>query len=122
MFFTANLAFLDHLEELTEVINTHIDRNWMHETQQSLPISLESFKIKSSLLQAPQTLKDYIKQYQEHNKKLHLQKQSDNTNSKFKTFISGFITDIIGFRATLLTILITFVIIYIITGHSNPKH
>ena len=73
MFFIVNLAFLDHLEELIEVINTPIDRNWMHE-KQSLPISLESFEINSSLLQAPKTLRDYIKQYQEHSKKLHLQK------------------------------------------------
>ena len=120
MFFTINLAFLDHLEELTEVIDTPIDRNWMHE-KQLLPISLESFEINSSLLQAPKTLKDYIKQYQEHNKKLHLHKQSDNTNSKFKTFISKFIADIIGFSAALLTVLITLVIIYIITGHSKLK-
>ena len=38
MYFTVNLAFLDNLEELTEtVIDTPIDRNWMHE-KQSLPI------------------------------------------------------------------------------------
>ena len=72
MFFTVNLAFLDHLEDLIEVIDTVIDRNGMHE-KQSLPISLESFQINSSLLQAPKILKDYIKQFQEHNKKLHLQ-------------------------------------------------
>ena len=27
MFFTVNLAFLDHLEDLTEVLDTPIDRN-----------------------------------------------------------------------------------------------
>ena len=120
MFFTVNLAFLNHLEELTEVIDTPIDRNWMHE-KQSLPISLESFEINSSLLQAPKTLKDYIRQYQEQNEKLHLHKQSDNTNSKFKTFISSFIADIIVFCTDLLTVLITLVIVYIITGHSKLK-
>ena len=46
MCFTVNLAFLDHLEELTEtVIDTPIDRNLTHE-KQPLPISLESFEIK----------------------------------------------------------------------------
>ena len=59
MFFTVNLAFLDHLKDLTEVLDTPIDRNWMHD-KQILPISLESFEINSSLLQAPKTLKDYI--------------------------------------------------------------
>ena len=121
MYFTVNLGFLDHIEDLTEtVIDTPINRNWMHE-KQPLPISLESFEINSSLLHAPKTLKDYIKQYQEHSKKLHLHKNNDNTNSKFKTFISSFIADIIGFSAALLTVLITLIIIYIVTGHSKLK-
>ena len=120
MFFTANLGFLDHLEYLTEVLNTPIDRNWMHE-QQTLPISLECFQINSNLLQAPKTLKDYIKQFQKHNKKLHLQKQNDNTKSKFKSFISSFIADIIGLNAVLLTVINMLVIIYIVTGHSKLK-
>ena len=120
MFFTVNLAFLDQLEDLTEVLDTPIERNWMHE-KQILPISLESFQINSSLLQAPKTLKDYIKQFQEHNKKLHLEKQNDNTKSKFKSFISSFIVDIIGFGAALLTVIIMLMIIYIVTGDSKLK-
>ena len=120
MFFTVNLTFLDHLTDLTEIINTLIDRNWMHE-KQLLPISLESFEINSSLLQASKMLRDYIRQYQEHNRKMHLQKQSDSTNSKFKSFISSFIADIIGFSTALLTVLITLVIVYIIAGHSKLK-
>ena len=119
MFFTVNLAFLDHLEDLTEVVDTPIDRHWMHDNE-ILPISLESFQINSSLLQAPKTLKDYIKQFQEHNKKLQLEKQN-NTKSKFKSFISSFIVDIIGFSTALLIIIITLVIIYIVTGPSNLK-
>ena len=59
MFFTVKLAFLDHLEDLTEVLYTPIYRNWMHD-KQILPISLDSFEINSSLLQVPKTLKDYI--------------------------------------------------------------
>ena len=92
----------------------------MHE-KQLLPISLESFEINSILLQAPKMLKDYIKQYQEQNKKMHLQKQSDNTNSIFKTFISSFIADIIGFSTALLTVIITLVIVFFVTGHSKFK-
>ena len=52
---------------------------------------------------------------------MHLQKQSNNTNSKFKTFISSFIADIIGFSTALITVLMTLVIIYIITGQSKHK-
>ena len=100
MFFTVNLAFLEHLGDLTEVLSTPIDRNWMHE-KQILPISLESFQINTSLLQAPKILKDYIKQFQEHHKKLHLEKQHDNTKSKVKGFILSFIADIIGFSTAI---------------------
>ena len=53
--------------------------------------------------------------------KLQLEKQHDNTKSKFKSFISSFIADIIGFSAALLTIIITLVIIYFVTGHSKLK-
>ena len=120
MFFTVHLAFLDHLEDLTEVLDTPIDRNWMHE-KQTLPISLESFEINSSLLQAPETLKDYIKHLQEHNKKLKVNVPHHNTKLNFKGFISSFIADIIGFAAALLTIIMALVVIYIVTGHSKLK-
>ena len=52
---------------------------------------------------------------------MHLHKNNDNTNSKFKTFISSFIADIIGFSTALLTVLITLVMIYIVLGHSKLK-
>ena len=120
MFFTVNLAFLHHLEDLTEVLDNPIDRNWMHD-KQILPISLESFEINSSLLQAPKTLKDYIKQFQEHKSKLQVDVQHHNTKSKFKGFISSFIADIIGFGTALLIIIITLVVIYIVTGYSEFK-
>ena len=110
MFFTVNLAFLDHLEDLTEVLDMPIDRNWMH-VKQILPISLESFEINSSLLQAPKTLKDYIKQFQEYNNKLQVNMPHHNTKSNFKGFISGFIADIIGIGAALLTIITALVVI-----------
>ena len=117
MFFTVNLAFLDHLEDLPEVLDTPIGRNSMHD-KQSLPISLESFEINSSLLQAPRTLKDYIKQLQEHNKKLHVNISPHTTKSNLKGFLSSFIADIIGFAAALLTIITALVVIYVVTSHS----
>ena len=92
----------------------------MHD-KQILPISLESFEINSSLLQAPTTLKDYIKNLQEHNKKLHLNISPHTTKSNFKAFISSFIADIIGFATALLTIITSLVVIYIVTGHSKIK-
>ena len=52
---------------------------------------------------------------------MQLDKQHDNTKSKFKGFISSFIADIIGFSTALLTIIITLVVIYIVTGDSKLK-
>ena len=42
-------------------------------------------------------------------------------NSKFKAFISSFIADAIGFTAAFLTVIVTFLIIYILTGQSKLK-
>ena len=120
MFFTVNLAFLDHLEGLTEVLDTPIDRNWMHD-KQILPISLESYEINSSILQAPKTLKDYIKQFTEHNKKLQVNVPHHNTKSNFKGSISSFIADILGFATALLTIITALVVIYLVARHSKLK-
>ena len=120
MFFTVNLAFLDHLEDLPEVLGTPIDRNWTHD-KQILPISLESFEINSSLLQAPKTLKDYIKQLQGHNKKLHVNVSPHWTKSNFKGFISSFIADVIGFATALLTIITALVIFTLSLDIPNLK-
>ena len=119
-FIIVNLAILVHLGDLTEVLDTPFDRNWMH-NKQILPISLESFEINSSLLQTPKTLKDDIKQLQEHNKKLQVNVPNHNTKSNIKGFISNFIADIIGFATALLTIIMALVVIYIVTGHSKLK-
>ena len=120
MYFTVNLAFLDNLEDLPEVLDTPIDRNWMYD-KQILPISLESFEINSSLLHASKTLKDYIKQLQQHNKKLHVNVSPHMTKSNFKGFISSFVADIIGFATALLTIITALVVTDIVTGHSKLK-
>ena len=75
----------------------------------------------SSLLQAPKTLKGYIKQLQEHNKKLHVNVSCHTTKSNFESFTSSFIADIIGFAAALLTIITALVVIHAVTGHSKLK-
>ena len=61
MYFTVNLAFVDYLKQLNKTIDIPIERNWTI-YKQILPISLESFQLNSSLLQAPKTLKDFVNQ------------------------------------------------------------
>ena len=67
MYFTINLAFANYLDQLDETKDVPIERNWMHQVH-VLPISIESFNMSPSLLQAPQTLREYINQYQENRK------------------------------------------------------
>ena len=62
MQFTVNLAFVDYLDQLNEMIDTPIIRNWINQ-KQIIPISLESFEINSSPLQAPKALKEFVSQY-----------------------------------------------------------
>ena len=60
MYFTINLAFANYLDQLDETIDVPIEKNWMHQMQ-VLPIFIESFNMISNILQAPKTLKEYIK-------------------------------------------------------------
>ena len=101
------------------MIDTSIMRNWTNQ-KQILPISLESFEINSSLLQAPKTLREFVSQYKENRKMMNIQKgENQDKNSNLKMFISSFITDALVFPASLLTVVITFIIIYILSGQSK---
>ena len=114
MHFTVNLAFVDYLD-------TPIVRNWTNQ-KQKLPFSLESFEINSSLLQAPKTIKEFVSQYEENRKMMNIQgKKVKIQNSNAKTFTTSFITDALVFSAALLTAVITFIIIYILSGQSKLK-
>ena len=79
MYFTENLAFIDYLDQLKETTDTPVIRNWTNQ-EQILPINLESFKINSSLLQAPKTLKEFLNQYREKRKSLDLQEKANKQN------------------------------------------
>ena len=84
----------------------------------NLPFSLETFEINPNLLNALKTLHDLAIQYQ--NKRNTLNKKrtrSRQPRGKFKIQIilkKVFLADILIFTATLMTLIITLVIIYII--------
>ena len=52
--------------------------------------------------------------------KTSVEKQ-DEQNSKFRTFITSFITDTLVFSSALLTVIVTLVVIYMISGQSELK-
>ena len=119
MYFTINLAFANYLDQLNETINIPIDRNWTHQMQ-ILPIFIETSKVSPSLLQAPKTLKEYINQYQE-NRKLMEIKRKTIKEPMFNTFLSSYMADVIVFVTGILSVILTFVITYMLCRQSKLK-
>ena len=117
MYFMMNLAFVDYLEQLNETITAPIKRNWTN-VRQSIPICLDSFQVSSKLMHVPIMLKDFIEQYQDN--RITPTKWED-PESKFRMFINSFLVDMLIFIATILTVFLIFVILYIITGQSKLK-
>ena len=117
MYFTVNLAFVDYLEQLNETITTPINKNWTS-TRQSIPISLDSFKVSSKSMHLPIMLKDFIEHYQEN--RITATKWED-PKSKFQTFINSFLVDMLIFIAAIFTMFLVLVILYVITGQSKLK-
>ena len=106
-------------------MDTPVISNWTNQ-EQILPIALKSFEINSRLLQAPKALKEYVNHYREKRKLLYLQEKTseekqNEQNSKFRTFITSVITDTLVFSAALLTVIVTLVVIYMISGQSKLK-
>ena len=62
MYFTVNLPFIDHLEQLNNTLTILINRNWTN-VKQPIPISLDSFQISSKLVHASMMLKDFMEHY-----------------------------------------------------------
>ena len=125
MHFAANLAFVDYLDQLKETIGMPVIRNLTNQ-EQILPVALKPFEINSSLLQIPKMLKEYVNQYKEKRKLLHLQEKTikgkqNEQKSKFKSFITSFIADVLVFPVALLTVIVTLVVIYMISGQSKLK-
>ena len=55
MYFTIDLAFINYFDDTIEELGIPILRNWTTK-EQILPLSIETFEISPSLLNAPKTL------------------------------------------------------------------
>ena len=119
MYFTINVAFANYLDQLDETIDIPIKRNWTHQMQ-VLQISIEAFNMSPGLLLAPKMLKEYINQYQE-NRKLMEIKENIIKETTFDTFLSSYIADIIVFATGILSVILTFVITYMLCRQSKLK-
>ena len=119
MYFTVNLAFANYLDQLEETIDVPIEGNWMHQMH-ILPISIEPIPMNQNLLQAPKTLKEYINQYRENRKLLNV-KEKRIKKPTFNAFLSSYMVDVILFVTGILTVILTFIIMYMLCGQSKLK-
>ena len=119
MYFTINLAFVNYLDQLNKTINIPIERNWTHQMQ-VLPISIKAFNMSPYLLQTSKMLKEYINQYQK-NRKLIDVKEKTIKEPTFNAFLSIYIADVIVFATGILSVILTFVITYMLCRQSKLK-
>ena len=119
MYFMINLAFANYLDQLNETINILIERNWTHQMQ-VLPISIEAFNMSPNLLQAPKTLKEYINQYQGNRKLIDI-KEETIKDPMFNAFLSSYVADVIVFATGILSVILAFVITYMLCRQSKLK-
>ena len=73
-----------------------------------------------NLLQAPKTLKEYIIQYQENRKLLNINEKSLKEPT-FNAFLSSYMVDVILFVTGIPTVVLTFIIMYMLCRQSKLK-
>ena len=71
-------------------------------------------------MQAPKTLKEYINQYQENRKSLDIIEKKIKEPT-FNTFLSSYMVDVILFVTGILTVILTFIIMYTLCRQSKLK-
>ena len=111
MYFTANLAFIDHFKDVVETFEIPVNRNWTMQ-EQILPISIESDEFNDNLLNVPKTLKEFIYYYK--NKRERSNNEKIEENFKFNSFLNSYTADVLIFTATLVTMVLTIVVIHVI--------
>ena len=87
---------------------------------QILPIFIDASNISSSLLQAPKTLKEFVNQYKERRKLIDAQEKTIK-EPKFNAFLSSYLADVIVFVTGILSVILTFVIIYMLCRQSKLR-
>ena len=121
MHFTVNLAFMNYFNDVSENLGKQISLNWTTQ-EQILLISLETFEISPNLINAPKTLRDLAIRYK--NKKNTFDKEKCNLDTPEESdskFPNSFIADVLIFTATLITLIIALIVIYVLYGQSKLK-
>ena len=119
MYFTVNLAFVNHLEDAVESLSSEISTSWTTQ-EQILPISIENFEFDPKLLTVLQNMKDFLTQYKYRREIREKQNQKEveeaKIGSKLGSFLDGFMVDVLLLIAALITIVVTLVVTYMVCG------
>ena len=114
---------MNYFEDILENLGKQISLNWTTQ-EQILPISLKTFEIDPKLINAPKTLRELAIQYKSKKNALNKKEQDlekPETNAGFQSFLNSFLANVLIFTATLITMIITLIIMYMLCGQSKLK-
>ena len=124
MYFTINIALTNYLEmfpNFTDSLQTPLIRNRTM-FKQTLPIIFNVSQFDKSLLHASTDLKDFMNQYTKRKEIFDLQERHDSTFNTNKNFFSNnHILDIFVFISSIISLISTTLIIYLICKHKKTR-
>ena len=127
MYFTVNTAFTNYIDQfnLTEDLKLPILTNTMT-SENTLPIFFKNSGLDDSLFTAPQTLKEYIPHYKYQkeifdSKERHDINELDLETPNKKFFTNNFIMDVFLFIITIIVVITTMIILYILCRHNKLR-
>ena len=124
MYFTINTAFTNYVEmfpNLTDSLQTPLIKN-RTTYEQTLPITLNVSKFDRSLLHPSMDLKDFMDHYTKRKEIFDLQERHDSTFNTNKNFFSNnHILDIFVFISSIISLMSTTLIIYLICKHKQIR-
>ena len=124
MYFTMNTAFTNYLEmspNLTDSLQIPLIKN-RTTYEQTLPITLNVSKFDRSLLHVSMDLKNFMDHYTKRKEIFDLQERHDSTFNTNKNFFSNnYILDIFIFVSSIISLISTTLIIYLICKHKKIR-
>ena len=123
MYFTINMAFANYLDmfpNLTESFPLIRDKTTY---EQSLPINLSILDFDTSLLHVATNLKDFVKSYAKKKEIFYLKDRhvSKILNSSKNFFSNNYIVDIFVFASSVISLISTTLIIYLLCKHKQIR-
>ena len=123
MYFTINTAFVNYLEafpNLTDSLQIPLIKN-RTTYEQIIPITLNVSEFDRSLLHASTSLKDFIHGYIKRKEIFDLQERHESTSNTNKNFFSNHIVDIFVFISSIISLISTTLIMYLMCKHKKIR-